>query len=72
MDVLVKRGISKSRACALLDLHRSTFYYHAREDQNAQLEQELRELAQKHPRYGYRRITQRVLGAAAPETHHQS
>lgn len=54
--MLVKRGISTQRACALLDLHRSTFYYHAREDQNAELEQELRELAEKHPRYGYRRI----------------
>jgi putative transposase len=41
----------------LLDLHRSTFYYQSRPDQNTEVEQHLRELAEKHPRYGYRRIS---------------
>jgi putative transposase len=40
----------------LLSLHRSTFYYQSRPNQNAELEQQVRELAEKHPRYGYRRI----------------
>jgi putative transposase len=56
VDVLVKRGLSTQRACGLLQLHRSTFYYHAQPDRNAELEQQLERLAHKHPRYGYRRI----------------
>jgi putative transposase len=54
--LLVDRGISRQRACTLLDLHRSTFYYQPRPDQNAELAQRVRELAYKHLRYGYRRI----------------
>jgi putative transposase len=52
---LIEYGLTTQRACALLDLHRSTFYYRARPDQNLELEQRVRELALKHPRYGYRR-----------------
>jgi putative transposase len=53
---LVEHGIATQRACVLLDLHRSTFYYRAREDQNTELAQRVQELALKHPRYGYRRV----------------
>jgi putative transposase len=53
---LVEHGVSTQRACALLQLHRSTFYYQAQPDRNLELEQQLERLAQKHPRYGYRRI----------------
>lgn len=56
MDVLVQHGISTQRACALLHLQRSTFSYQARPDRNGALEQQVRELAQDHPRYGYRRV----------------
>lgn len=50
------RGISVLRACQLVGLHRSTYQYHARPDQNAELCRRIQELAHKHPRYGYRRI----------------
>ena len=53
---LVARGVSERRACHLLHLHRSTLQYQARPDRNADLEQHLQDLAQRHPRYGYRRI----------------
>jgi putative transposase len=53
---LVARGVSERRACAFLHLHRSTLQYQARPDRNTDLEQRLQELAQRHPRYGYRRI----------------
>ncbi len=56
MHVLVEYGITTQRACALLGLHRSTFSYRARPDQNVELEQRVRELALKHPRYGSRRV----------------
>jgi len=56
VQFLVDQGLSTQRACALLQLQRSTFYYQAQPDQNADLEQQVRDLAQDHPRSGYRRI----------------
>lgn len=53
---LVARGVSQRRACVLLQIQRSTFQYQPRPDRNAGLEQHMQELAQRHPRYGYRRI----------------
>lgn len=53
---LLARGVSQRRACALLHLPRSTFHYHARPDRNVDLEQDMQDLAARHPRYGYRRI----------------
>jgi putative transposase len=60
VQFLVEQGIATHRACVLLDLQRSTFYYQSRPDHNAELEQHLRELAEKHPRYGYRRMRSRL------------
>jgi transposase InsO family protein len=48
--------LSPSRACQLLQIPRSTFQYQARPDRNAELIEQVRGLAAKHPRYGYRRI----------------
>jgi putative transposase len=56
VQFLVDQGLSTQRACALLQFQRSTFYYPAQPDRNSDLEQQVRELAQRHPRYGYRRI----------------
>jgi putative transposase len=40
----------------LLQLQRSTFNYQARPERNVGLVEEVHELAQRHPRYGYRRV----------------
>lgn len=56
MRCLVKRGLSPTRACQLVQLARSTFHYQARPERNGDLVEQVRELAAKHPRYGYRRI----------------
>jgi putative transposase len=53
---LHERGLSVYRACQLVGLHRSTYQYQARPSQNADLSCRIQELAQQHPRYGYRRI----------------
>jgi putative transposase len=53
---LVARGVSERRACRLLHLHRSTLHYQARPDRNVDLAHRMQDLAQRHPRYGYRRI----------------
>jgi len=69
---LVTRRVSVHRACVLVQLQRATFRYQPRPVANDGVAAELRALAQEQPRYGYRRITQRVPGAAAAETYHQS
>jgi len=54
---LATKGISVRRACQLAQLERATFQYRARTrpDEEAALA-DISELAQQHPRYGYRRI----------------
>jgi putative transposase len=56
VQFLVGRGLSRRRACVLLQLPRSTFSYRARSDGNAELAAQVDELARRHPRYGYRRV----------------
>jgi putative transposase len=56
VQVLVAHGLAQRRACSLLQLQRSTFNYQARPDRHAGLVKEVHELAQRHPRYGYRRV----------------
>jgi len=53
---LVARGVSPTRADAVVDLPRSTFHYQPRPDRNAELQAQVAALALKHPRYGYRRM----------------
>jgi putative transposase len=59
-------GLSVTRACALVQIHRSTFHYAAHSRDDSVLVGQIQALAAQHPRYGYRRIhvllnrTQRV------------
>jgi putative transposase len=56
VQCLVAHGLAQRRACILLQLQRSTFSYQARPERDAGLAEEVHELAQRHPRYGYRRV----------------
>lgn len=56
VQLLVARGLSQRQACVLLQLPRSTLGYQARPARNAELVTQVHELAQRHPRYGYRRV----------------
>jgi putative transposase len=49
-------GMSERRACKLVNLDRSSYRYEPAPDHNAQLRQELVNLARQKPRYGYRRL----------------
>jgi len=52
-----RRGLSKRRACALLDIARSGLDLDSlRDKQDAPVITKMRELAAQYPRYGYRRI----------------
>jgi putative transposase len=56
VQFLVAHGLAQRRACILLQLQRSTFNYQACPDRHAGLVKEVHDLAQRHPRYGYRRV----------------
>jgi putative transposase len=45
------------RACALVEIHRATFQYTAHPSDDTTLLTQIQELATRHPRYGYRRIS---------------
>ena len=50
------RDLGVAQACRLVGLRRSTYYRGKRKKEDAQLEAIVRQLAGKHPWYGYRRI----------------
>lgn len=53
----MSRGLSTRRACRLMSVARSTLNYQSRMSiRDGELELSLRSLAQRHPRYGYRRV----------------
>jgi len=56
VEFLVGRGLSQRRAWLVVGVGRSTFHYQARPDRNAELADQVQALAQRHPRYGYRRV----------------
>ncbi len=53
---LLSAGLSLQRACALLQLHRSTFRYVAHPRDETLVVARMQTLAARNPRYGYRRI----------------
>jgi putative transposase len=56
VQFLVAYGLAQRRACPRRQLPRSTGNYQARPDRHAGLVEEVHELAQRPPRYGYRRV----------------
>ncbi len=48
--------VSERRACKLLAIDRSSYRYEPQPDEDAQLRQDLIELARQKPRFGYRRL----------------
>ena len=56
VQCLMAHGLTQRRACVLLQLQRATFNYQACPDRNVGLVKEIHDLAQRHPRYGYRRV----------------
>lgn len=56
MRFLVERGVSERRACVLVAANRSSVQYQPRRGLDDALVERIARLAQRHPRYGYRRI----------------
>lgn len=59
-EIMVTAGLSERNSCRLLDLSRSTRRYLPREKDDSELRNEIRELAFKHRRFGYCRITAKI------------
>jgi len=55
-DLRAVWDVSIRRACAVLGTERSTYHYKSRRDDQAELKQRIREIAETRVRYGYRRI----------------
>ena len=49
------------KLCALVGLHRSSWYYEAKPDKNEPVRERLKELADEHKRWGYRRLHWQLL-----------
>ncbi len=54
-DLIAEEGISVSRACKLVLLRRSQYYYQSIKDDTEVIDA-LQELAFKHPSYGFRKL----------------
>jgi putative transposase len=54
--MMAEHGPSERRACKLLAMDRSSYRYEPQPDDDAQLRQEVVELARQKPRVGYRRL----------------
>lgn len=63
-----EHGISVSRACRMVSLPRSQFYYTSKKDDTA-LIKELEELAYRHPSYGFRKLLAYLRRAGRPYNH---
>ena len=54
-EIVKEYNIAVSRACKIVDLVRSQYYYNSRKDDSEVIES-LQELAFKHPSYGFRKL----------------
>jgi putative transposase len=54
---MAKFGISQRKACELMQIDRSSCRYRAKAEKDLEVKEELTRLAEKCPRFGYRRLT---------------
>ena len=66
--LVAQQGCSVSRACGLLGIARSSYYYRSRHGDEDQLSSDLEQVAGKHPTYGSRRLAQQLR--RTPYQHH--
>ena len=53
---LVERGVSVTRACAAVEISRSPFRYESRRVDDVELVERIKEIREKKPRWGYKRV----------------
>lgn len=57
---LVERGVSQTRACAAVELSRSSFRYESSRSDDVELVERIKEIRGKKPRWGYKRVHARL------------
>lgn len=70
VHVITRYGISRTRACGLVKLKRSSYYYKAQPRDDEKLRRALKEAAFKHRRWGYR-LLMMVLKREGFEDNHK-
>lgn len=56
VEFIKTKQISERRGCRLVGLNRKSYHYRHRRKPDRKLRRSIRQLAMKHPRFGYRRI----------------
>jgi putative transposase len=60
--VLIERGIPLTRACAALDISRSSYRYESRRCDDVELIERIKEIRTKKPRWGAKRVYRKLKG----------
>ena len=55
--VMDERGLSERQACRTVNLHRCTYRYQAQKTDDREIVEELQQLSEKQPRWGFRKMT---------------
>lgn len=66
---LVERGVSQTRACAAVELSRSSFRYESSRSDDVELVERIKEIRDKKPRWGYKRVHARLKGEGFAVNH---
>ncbi len=53
---LMERGMSQTRSCEAVDISRSSFHYESRRCDDVELVERIKEIREKKPRWGYKRV----------------
>lgn len=69
MYAIETHGLSERRACRTVNLNRCTFRYPARQVEDPEIAQELRQLAENHPRWGCGKMTDYLRHQGYPWNH---
>lgn len=56
MRALMERGVSQTRACTAVDISRSSYRYESRGADDVELIERIKEIREKKPRWGYKRV----------------
>lgn len=59
---LTERGVTLTRACAAVEMSRSSFRYESRRADDVELVERMKEIRERKPRWGYKRVCARLRG----------
>lgn len=66
---LVDAGLSVTRACAAADMSRSSFFYASKRVEDVELLERIKEIRERKPRWGYKRVCARLRSEGFPVNH---